>query len=190
MVLARATARASIARSASVRDRLVEAGLRLAEQISLAEWSINRIVAEAGVSKGTFFHHFPDRTQYLLALHQGFHAVLDAEMAEAIAGLPPGRDRLLAAARAYLDGCLRNQGVRALLLEARAERAITDRIRARNASLAGDVADDFVALGSTHPTESARLWIGLVVEAALLEIDAAGASTAVRRALEEFLPTR
>jgi len=176
--------------AAQTRAALVDAGLRLAERLSIAELSANRVVAEAGVSKGTFFHHFPNRVQYLLALHAGFHDHLDAEMAEAIADLSPGRERLRAAQRAYMDGCLRNRGVRALLLEARAERAITDRIGARNEALAHVAAADFRAMGWSYPVESARLWIGMVVEAALLELDGAGASSAVRAALEHYLTAK
>ncbi|MEU6563546.1 TetR/AcrR family transcriptional regulator [Nocardia nova] len=174
--------------AARTRAALVAAGLRLADEFSLAELSVNRIVAAAGVSKGTFFHHFPSRVDYLLALHQGFHDHLDAEIAAAIGELPPGRDRLHAAQLAYLDGCLRNRGVRALLLEARAERAITDRIRERNETSAEVAAEDFRAAGWSHPVESARLWIGLVVEAALLELGAGAESPAVRSALEQYLP--
>jgi TetR/AcrR family transcriptional regulator, transcriptional repressor for nem operon len=176
--------------AARTRAALVDAGLRLAERIGLGDLSVNLIVAEAGVSKGTFFHHFPDRAQYLLALHKGFHDRLDAEVIEATDNLPPGRERLVTIARAYLDGCLRDRGVRALLLEARAERAITDQIRVRNAAVAEQLAVDFRAMGWAHPIESARLWIGLVVEAALLELDEAGSSRAVRAALEEYLPRR
>lgn len=173
--------------AARTRTALVDAGLRLAERIGLGELSVNLIVAEAGVSKGTFFHHFPDRAHYLLALHKGFHDRIDAELNAVMENLAPGRDRLLAGARAYLDCCLRDRGVRALLLEARAERAITDQIRVRNAAFAQILAEDFAAMGRKHPVESARLWIGLVVEAALLELDEPGASPAIRAALAENL---
>lgn len=144
-------------------------------------------MAEAKVSKGTFFHHFPNRVQYLMALHHGFHDRLDAEMAAAIADLRPGQERLLVAQRAYLDVCLGNRGVRALLLEARAERAISDQITTRNRTLADVAAEDFRAMGWSHPVESARLWIGMVVEAALFELDEAAASPAIRAALEQYL---
>ncbi|PPJ34140.1 TetR family transcriptional regulator [Nocardia nova] len=176
--------------AARTRAELVDAGLRLAGRFSLAELSANRVVAEAGVSKGTFFHHFPNRVHYLLALHESFHDRIDTEIATAIADLPPGRERLRAAQRAYLDSCLRNRGVRALLLEARAERAITDQIRARNERLARVAAEDFRAMGWSHPFESALLWIGLVVEAALLELEETAAHPAIRAALEQYLTVK
>src|ERR1700740_475100 len=109
---------------AKTREALVDAGLRLAERTGLAGLSVNLIVQEAGVAKGTFFHHFGDRASYLLALHREFHDRWTIQVQAAIDGIPPGSRRLTAVATTYLDGCLRDRGVRALLLEARAEPAV------------------------------------------------------------------
>src|SRR5690242_18552762 len=108
------------------RERMIDAGLDLAEQTSLAELSVNLIVAEAGVAKGSFFHHFGDRTGYLIALHRRFHEQLLLETQLATENLQPGRERLRVGAGAYLDVCLRDPGGRALVLEARAEPEIVD----------------------------------------------------------------
>ena len=172
---------------ARTRESLIDAGLRLAERTGLAGLSVNLIVGEAGVAKGTFFHHFGDRASYLLALHREFHDRLTAQVEAATDGMRPGRDRLTAVATTYLDGCLRDRGVRALLLEARAERAITDEIARRNHASAELCQADFVALKRPHPYESAQLWIGMVAEAALIEYQAAKALPALREAVERFL---
>jgi AcrR family transcriptional regulator len=172
---------------ARTREKLIDAGLALAETTGLAGLSINLLVAEAGVSKGTFFHHFGDRTTYLVALHRRFHEQLLAEFLTATAALEPGEERLLAAAGTYLDVCLRDRGVRALLLEARAIPEILDEVRDRNRSNAALIAPDFRAMGWRHPTQSARLWVALVAEAALLELSAGRRTPAVRAALEQFI---
>src|ERR1700744_3950884 len=108
---------------ARTRELLIDTGLRLAERTGLAGLSVNLIVGEARVAKGTFFHHFGDRASYLLALHREFHERLATQMQAAITGIKPGRRRLIVGANTYLDGCLRHRGVRALLLEGRAETA-------------------------------------------------------------------
>ncbi len=72
-------------RAAATREHLVDAGLRLAEHTGLAGMSINHIVERAGVAKGTFFHHFPDRAGFLVALHREFHERLFAEITDAVA---------------------------------------------------------------------------------------------------------
>jgi AcrR family transcriptional regulator len=169
------------------RERMIDAGLRLAEQISLAELSVNLIVAEAGVSKGSFFHHFGDRTGYLITLHRRFHEQLVFATLAATEALEPGRERLRAGARAYLDVCLRGPGGRALVLEARAEPEIVDEVVARSRSNAKLLVADFRAIGRQHPLQSARLWLGLVAEAALVELEAGRRNPAVRAALAAFI---
>jgi AcrR family transcriptional regulator len=176
--------------AARTREHLVDTGLRLAEHTGLAGLSVNLLVERAGVSKGTFFHHFGDRAGYLMALHVGFHDRLTAEILTAIDGLPPGRRRLLAGAHAYLDGCLRDHGVRALLLDARAEAPIAMAVRERNAQAAELCAADFEAMGRPHPLESAQLWAGMIAEAALIELDAGGHQENTRTALGNFLIER
>lgn len=169
------------------REILIETGLRLAERTSLAGLSVNLLVEEAGVAKGTFFHHFGDRPAYLLALHREFHSRIFAEIFDVIDGMEPGAGRVLAASRTYLDACLRDRGVRALLLEARAERTIAEEIRSRNKATAEYFKTDFQAMNVPHPYESTLLWIGLVVEAALTELDAGGRQPALRAAIAGFL---
>lgn len=176
-------------RAAATRENLVDAGLRLAEHNGLAGMSINLIVEKAGVAKGTFFHHFTDRAGFLVAVHREFHDRLFAEITVAVADLRPGRERLIAAAGAYLDGCLRHRGIRALLLEARAEPLIAGAIAERNKQASQLISPDFTAMGWAHPAEGAALWNGLIVEAALLELAAGRRRPAIRNALAQFLPT-
>lgn len=176
--------RAAMART---RQALNEAGLRLAERVGLAGLSVNLVVEEAGVAKGTFFHHFGDRASYLLDLHREFHDRLIDQIRDAVEGLPPGRGRLIAGANAYLDGCLRDRGVRALLLEARAEPAVTDEISRRNATTAELCRLDFEALGRQCPHESAQLWVGMTAEAALIEYQARKRLPGIRAALQDYL---
>jgi TetR/AcrR family transcriptional regulator, transcriptional repressor for nem operon len=173
--------------AARTRETLISTGLRLAETTSLSGLSINLLTETAGVSKGTFFHHFGDRTTYLLALHREFHDRIFAEILDAVNGMAAGPERLLIAACTYLDACLRHRGVRALLLEARAEKPIADEIRARNKVLADYGKIDFEAMGWPHANESALLWVGLVAEAALAELDCGGRRPGVRAALARFI---
>jgi len=173
--------------AAATRAQLVDAGLRMAERTGLPGLSVNAIVAAAGVAKGTFFHHFGDRSGYLVAIHREFHDRLFTEVTEAIAHLPAGRERLLVAAESYLDICLRHRGIRALLLEARAEPAVADAITERNRQVVGLTRADFATMGWTHPAEGAALWTGLVVEAALLELAAGRRRPAIREAMARFL---
>jgi TetR/AcrR family transcriptional regulator, transcriptional repressor for nem operon len=175
------------AAAARTRSALIDAGFRLAERTGLTGLSVNLLVEDARVSKGTFFHHFGDRASYLLALHRDFHERLLVEILDSIDGLPPGAERLVRSAEAYLDACLRQRGVRALLLEARAEPLIAEEVTARNASNAALCKPDFVAIGRPHPLESARLWVAMTAEAALVELQAGSRRRTVRAALAQYL---
>ena len=179
-----ATTRADSA--ARTRSALVDAGLRLAEDGGMSGLSANRVVTEAGVSKGTFFHHFGGRAAYLVEVHRTFHDRIAEEVRAAAAALPRGKERLLAATTTYLDVCLRQRGVRALLFEARSEAAVVEEIGRRNEISAAFLVNDFRAMDRPHPLECARLWVGMTREAAVIEFDAGGAVPAVRQALEEF----
>ncbi|MER7894474.1 TetR/AcrR family transcriptional regulator [Micromonospora sp. NPDC094482] len=180
---------ARAAAAAQTREHLINTGFRLAERTGLGGMSVNILVETAGVSKGAFFHHFKDRTSYLLAVHRNFHDRLQNEISKAIDHMPPGVERLLVASHSYLDACLRDRGVRALLLEARAEAPIADAVRARNAQMAELRAADFQAMAWPHPLDAARLWVGLVAEGALIELDAGCRQEATRDTLRWFLQT-
>jgi AcrR family transcriptional regulator len=169
------------------RAKLIETGLQLAEELGLEGLSVNAVVAAAGVSKGTFFHHFPDRTAYLVALHRRFHDALADEFWSAVEGMAPGRERLATAARTYLDGCLRDRGVKALLLEARGHRPIADEVLARNRRNVDIVTADFEAIGRRHPRLSARLWVAATAECALIELELGRADSETREALDAFV---
>lgn len=169
------------------RKALLDAGLHLAGEVGLAGTSVNRVVAEAGVAKGSFFWHFGRREDFLIELHRHFHERLTAEIAREASGLDPGRERLLRGIRTYLDGCLRESAVKAFLLEARSERHMAEEVRRRNAQMAEIVAVELRAMGWPDPAATARLVVGMAAEAALVELEAGARQPAIRKALERLL---
>ncbi|MCW2994194.1 MAG: putative HTH-type transcriptional regulator, partial [Conexibacter sp.] len=79
-------------------EALLDAGIAVAEEHGLAGLSVNRVVAEAGLAKGTFYVHFVDRDAFVDALHARFHAQVDVAVGAAVEGIPPGPLRLVAGA--------------------------------------------------------------------------------------------
>jgi TetR/AcrR family transcriptional repressor of nem operon len=169
------------------RDNLIDTGLILAESLGLEGLSVNAVVQEAGVSKGTFFHHFPDRVGYLVALHRRFHDALYDEVIAAVGDCAVGRARLEVVSATYLDGCLRDRGVKALLLEARGHLPIQDEVMRRNRLSVDIVAGDFEALGWPHPRSAARLWIAATAECALIELEVGHRDRAARSVINRFI---
>jgi TetR/AcrR family transcriptional repressor of nem operon len=169
--------------SRQTREELLEAGLRLADELGVRGLSVNAIVAEAARSKGAFFHHFRDRESYLVELHRRLHDDMTAEMEARGEGLPPGRERLLVVVQVYLDTFLARPGVRAFLFEARGEPAIRNEIARRNERGAQLLAPEFEALGWKHPESAARLWIGALAEAGVAELELGRRDDAARESL-------
>lgn len=168
------------------QEGLIDAGLAVADRVGLAGMSVNLVVREAGVAKGTFFHHFPERRSFLVALYQRLHARLFEEISRSIAGVPPGASRLARAADVYLDECLARPEVRTTLFAARAEPSILREISSCQMTVIQIVAKDFKVMGWPSPIDAARLWCGLCVEGALLEHNAGCRQNAVRSTLRRY----
>ena len=169
------------------REALLDAGVALAEKHGLAGVSVNMVVAQAGVAKGTFYVHFKDRAAFVDAMHARFHARVEAAVAEAITGLPPGAERLYRSFEAYLDVSLANRGVKALSLEARSDPAVQGSMEARRERLVAAGVADIEAMGWDDAEAATQLLAAMTREISVLEFDAGRQLPAPRRALKRFL---
>ena len=100
------------------RQEIVEAALALADEDGLAALSVEAVTRAAGHAKGTFYVHFDDRTELLVALHDRFHDEVFEGIRDTTLGLPAGPDRARTRIIAFLDACRRQPGVRAMLRDA------------------------------------------------------------------------
>jgi len=169
------------------RLSLLQAGLHLADQFGLANMSVNDVAAEAGVGKGSFYVHFPDRAAFMLELHRGFHDELTGRVREATSGMSPGLDRLAAATTAYLDTCLREGNVRALLLDMRSEMQVAEEVAARAAQITRLVEQDLRAAGWPDPGPAARLYMSMCTDTAVAELRRGRRDNTLRRSLLRFV---
>jgi AcrR family transcriptional regulator len=165
------------------RNALLDAGQRLLSTADLAKMSVNSIVAEAGMAKGSFYQHWPSRVEYVRALHARFHDQLADSIDAAMAGLPPGPERLELGMNTYLDGCLAEQATKALLVQSRTEVGLGDLVAARNGDAATLITPDLLALGWTPPEPIAALLVAALAEIALVELEAGQRDNALRRGL-------
>jgi TetR/AcrR family transcriptional regulator, transcriptional repressor for nem operon len=179
------TARAAAA--LETRKTLLDAGLEIAEHHGLTGMSVNRVVAAAGVAKGTFYVHFPDRGAFLSALHQRFHDLVTEAVNAAMGAAPPGRARLQRGMEAYLDVCLQYNGVKALLLEARNDPAVSGEVAARTAVFAAQAEPDLLAMGWPEAQPAARLVVAMSAELSLVELTSGRRDPTGRRVLWQLL---
>lgn len=171
------------------RESLLDAGVAVAEQHGLAGLSVNRVVATAGVAKGTFYVHFDDRDAFVDALHARFHARVNEAVDVASKGRPPGAEQIARMAEAYLDVCLVDRGVKALALEARSEGAYTAEMKLRIDRFATAAIPSLKAMAWPDPRAAAQLVVAMTAEIAIREIEAGRRLPASRRALRRFVGT-
>ena len=166
---------------------LLDAALTVAHRDGLDGLTVTEVTREAGLAKGTFYVHFTDRGTLLVELHRRFHDDLFAAIADTTSADEPGPDRARVRVAAFLDGCRRQPGVRAMLLQARTEPAILDEVRHRNDEAARLLADDLRG-SAEHPLETARLLVAATAEVALHELDAGRSLPHLRAALDALIP--
>jgi TetR/AcrR family transcriptional repressor of nem operon len=183
----RMSAQAVIPTEHRTREALLDAGVAVAEQHGLAGLSVNRVVAAAGVAKGTFYVHFHDRHAFVDALHERFHSRVEEAVAVATAEVPPGPDRIVRGAEAYLDLCLADRAVKALAMEARSDPSLMASMAERHDRFASAAIPSFKAMGWPDARSASQLLAAMTAEIAIRELDAGRRLPGARRALRRFL---
>lgn len=67
-------------RSEETRNRIMDAAMMKFAGAGYEAASVDEICAEAGVSKGAFYHHFPSKQSVFLALMNGWLTLIDTGM--------------------------------------------------------------------------------------------------------------
>lgn len=108
-------------RGAATRVALLDAAKETFVTSGFAEAGVTDVVARAGASVGSLYHHFSGKADLYLTLFEEFQkrqaqrtrqAVQEARAAGETGPMP----QFLAAARAYLEGCLAERDLAALFL--------------------------------------------------------------------------
>jgi TetR/AcrR family transcriptional regulator, transcriptional repressor for nem operon len=171
----------------SSKEALLRAGGLVAERRGIAGLSVAAVTREAGLAKATFYVYFPDRESFIDALHQRFYKDVNEAVAAAVLGLPPGRAQLLAAIEAYLDVCLENRAVKALVFETRAQSSLTTTMEEREAMFV-QLAEPCTRAMKLKPAQVfARLAVALASETALIEMESARKVPGARKAIGALL---
>jgi AcrR family transcriptional regulator len=163
----------------------LESAASLLDTREIDEVSVADFTRGAGVAKGTFYVHFADRDEFVLALHQWFHDELFGAIEAQTAALPPGSHRLHTRLHAFLNGCRHRSGVRSMLWSTSRRPTIQGEVERRNTEASTVVADDLRAMGITDfADERARLLVAAATEVAAMELKAGIELPRMRHALE------
>jgi AcrR family transcriptional regulator len=101
-------------RGAATRAALLTAAREVFISAGYAQAGVTEIVARAGASVGSLYHHFTGKADLFVTLFEEFHEGQAWRARQAARGAREDRVReprqlFLAAARAYLDGCLEDR---------------------------------------------------------------------------------
>lgn len=98
-----------VSRAVQTRTALLDAAREVFTASGFAEAAIAEVVARAGASVGSLYHHFGGKAELYLALFDDFHARQEARTAAAVrsarAAVTDPVLLFVAGSRAYLDGC-------------------------------------------------------------------------------------
>jgi AcrR family transcriptional regulator len=139
-------------RGAATRGALLAAARDVFSVSGFAQAAVTDIVAKAGASVGSLYHHFSGKADLYLTLFEEFQNRQQERTREAVhkardEGEGDSMRLFISGARAYLDGCLAERDLAGLFLSGDGppgfDRALRDRLRTwarRNAALfqAGD----------------------------------------------------
>ena len=104
------------ARGEPVRDALVRAGRTLLSEHPIDALAIDDIVGEAGVAKGSFYTHFPDKDALLAAVVGRIRERIEQEVAAANADVTDAAARVARAVCVYLRYVAEHQQEGAVLV--------------------------------------------------------------------------
>ncbi|MCF3942330.1 TetR/AcrR family transcriptional regulator [Oceanobacillus alkalisoli] len=79
---------------AELRERIIEASLKLFEQYGFHGVTVNQIVDAAGISKGGFYHHFTSKDELLFVIHDIFITYVLERASKANEQNLPAKERL------------------------------------------------------------------------------------------------
>jgi len=162
------------------RDRLIRSALDLFAEQGYDSTTVAQIVERAGLTRSTFFRHFPDKRDVLLAGQHTLSRLFEQGIAAAPPDAPPlqavaaGLDAALAAfAELQERDALKQAGLAAVISQALQERGVAE-MTARLAAEMGMVAFRTAHVRWTAPDNQKE--IGELGREALDELRAATAS--------------
>ena len=161
----------------------------LAEK-GIAGLTINAVVAQAGMAKGSFYTHFADRSAFIFELYRRFYDAQVSVYVDATTGLPAGSGRLQAGMDAFFDACHGHGDAMVLLGEARFASGLEEAVAEQSTELGRLVIEDLTAIGWPDPTATALLIAGAAGEVAVAEGRAGAARPELRAAFHALAAGR
>jgi AcrR family transcriptional regulator len=181
-------------RGAATRGALLTAAREVFAVSGFAQAAVTDIVAKAGASVGSLYHHFSGKADLYLTLFEEFQERQQDRTRDAVhevrdSGVADPMQLFVAGSRAYLDGCLAEPDLSRLFLSGDGppgfDRVMRDRLRTwanRNAALFHASGDD-----SDEVDEGLAIVLTGAIAGAVSEVSLADDAEAARRLADDVL---
>jgi AcrR family transcriptional regulator len=178
-------------RGAATRAALVGAARAAFTSGGYAEANVTDIVAAAGASVGSLYHHFTGKADLFLTLFEEFHSRLAErtrtavrQLREADCGEP--KQLFLAGARAYLDGCIAERDLSALFMRGDGPPGFELVMRRRQREWAEKNAE-FFARGTDPAGDAVAIVLTGALMLAVAEVSLGGDTAAARSLADQVI---
>jgi len=178
-------------RAAATRAALLTAAREIFTSAGYAQAGVTGIVAAAGASVGSLYHHFTGKADLYLTLFEEFHAGLTERTRAAVRaarerGVGDPKQLFLAGAGAYLDGCLSERDLAALFVRGDGPPGFDLVMRQRQREWA-DRNVEFFARNAEPVDEAAAVVLTGAMMLAVAEVSLGEDETAARRLADGVL---
>jgi len=123
-------------RGAATRAALLEAAAHVFTTVGFSKAGVSQVVAQAGASVGSLYHHFTGKADLFLALYEEFQQRQQNRTRQAVSearaeGETDPARLMYTAARAYLEGCIVERDTAALFFSGDGPPGFDSRLRTR-----------------------------------------------------------
>jgi len=155
-------------RGAATRTALLKAAREVFLAEGYAQAGVTEIVAQAGASVGSLYHHFSGKADLYLALFEELHDDQARRTRQAVrgarqAGVTDPRQLFLIGARAYLDRCVEQRDLASLFVRGDGPPGFDLVMRRRLAEWVSKNAEFFARSGEPHDQAAAVVTTGALM---------------------------
>lgn len=131
-------------RTAAMRKRLIEAAILCLGEHGYGATTLQMVTDEAGVSRGAILHHFPAKSDLMIAVAEYAAGKQNRHVRRKLADTKPGMDRFLALTNATWDAMTTpaSTALFEIMLGSRSDPELSDRFPAVIAALEAQQRDD------------------------------------------------
>lgn len=178
-------------RAAATRAGLLAAARQVFTSVGYAQAGVTDIVAAAGASVGSLYHHFTGKADLYLTLFEEFHAATVEGTRAAVRqarerGVEDPKQLFLAGAGAYLDGCIAERDLAALFVRGDGPPGFDLVMRQRLREWAGKNVE-FFARGAEPVDEAAAIVLTGALMLAVAEVSLGEDADAARSLADRVL---